>query len=110
MPAPIFDFSVDDDGHGNALVSARGELDIGNAEQLEKSLAELAGRHATVLLDLRELTFMDSTGVRVLLQTAEDARRDGWTLRMRAPADGEALMTLQETGVLALLPLEDQQA
>jgi anti-sigma B factor antagonist len=76
VPAPIFDFSADDDGHGNALVSARGELDIGNTEQLEECLAKLAGRHATVMLDLRELTFMDSTGLRVMVSADARARDD----------------------------------
>lgn len=50
-----------------------GELDIGSAPQVEEALSEIedAG-HPTVVLDLRELTFMDSTGLRIIV--GADAR------------------------------------
>jgi anti-anti-sigma factor len=38
----------------------------------------LRERHATVLLDLDELAFIDARGLRVVLTAAADARNDGW--------------------------------
>ena len=108
VAAPFFDLSVASDEHGSVRVEPRGELDLASAGRLEACLDELSSSGKTVIVDLRGLTFMDSTGVRLLLQTADAARRDGWALRMVPPAGGEALMTLQETGVDALLPLEAQ--
>jgi anti-anti-sigma factor len=50
-----------------------GELDIASAERVERELEriELDGP-ATVVLDLRALTFLDSTGLRIIV--AADAR------------------------------------
>ncbi len=94
-----FDLTVARDAQGTCRLTLRGELDLGTAERLERALAE-AGED--VLLDLRGLTFMDSTGVRVLLEAAE---RGPTGLRMIAPGSGEARMTIEQTGIAPLLPL-----
>ena len=84
---------------GASRLTLRGELDLGTAAQLEHALAEAGD---DVLLDLRELTFMDSTGVRVLLEAAE---RSAAGLRIIAAGDGDARVTIEETGIAPLLPL-----
>jgi anti-anti-sigma factor len=94
-----FDLSVTRDEGGGTRLTLRGELDLGSAAELEQALAEAGG---DVLLDLRGLTFMDSTGVRVLLETAE---RLGPGLRIVPPASGEAHVTIEQTGIAPLLPL-----
>ena len=96
-----FDLTVAPDAQGGTRLTLRGELDLGTAPQLEQALAEAGGN---VLLDLRRLTFMDSTGVRVLLEAAQ--RTDG--LRILAPAEGDVRVTIEETGIAPLLPLIDQ--
>ena len=58
--------------------SASGELDIATAEAVAKRLAVLRDRHESVLLDLDGLTFIDASGVRLVLAAAADSRRDGW--------------------------------
>jgi anti-sigma B factor antagonist len=65
-PAP---FSVDlHPERGRVLVSAAGELDLVAAPALEREIAELLDRGFThVVVDLREVTFLDSTGIRVVL-------------------------------------------
>jgi len=97
-----FDLTVGRDAGGGWRLTLRGELDFGSAPQLERALAESG---ADVLLDLRGLTFMDSTGVRVLLQAAKRQRRG---LRILAPVDGDASVTIAETGIAPLLPLVDE--
>jgi len=87
---------------GRTRVTLRGELDLGSAGRLEQALREEAG---PVVLDLRGLTFMDSTGIRLLLEASEDAVRDGRQLEVVPPAAGEARMIIEETGIAALLPL-----
>jgi anti-anti-sigma factor len=42
-------------------------------------LVVLRERHESVLLDLDELTFIDASGVRLVITAADDARRDGWS-------------------------------
>ena len=53
-----------------ARVALAGELDIATAPRLEQQLAELAPEVTRVVLDLRELAFIDSTGLRVVLGLA----------------------------------------
>lgn len=55
-----------------------GELDIATAALVAKRLGVLRERHESVLLDLDGLTFIDVSGVRLVLAAAEDSRRDGW--------------------------------
>jgi anti-sigma B factor antagonist len=53
-----------------ALVRLSGELDIATAPTLEEKLDELPQEITQVVLDLRELAFIDSTGLRVVLGLA----------------------------------------
>jgi anti-sigma B factor antagonist len=99
MPDLDFDLTVAPDPQGGRRITLRGELDLGTTGRLEAALVE-AGR--PVVLDLSRLSFMDSTGVRVLLEAAE---RAGDGLRIVPPAGGDARVTIEETGIGALLPL-----
>lgn len=54
-----------------------GEFDLSNASQVEDALKEVESeRPALLVLDLRELTFMDSTGLRVMVSADARARDD----------------------------------
>ena len=54
-----------------------GEFDLSNATQLEDAIKEVErDRPALLVLDLRELTFMDSTGLRVMVSADARARDD----------------------------------
>ena len=71
------------------------ELDIASAPQLERMLrrAELSAR--LVVLDLRELTFMDSFGLRLIADSSHRARRTGRRLLvLRGPAQVQRLFAL----------------
>lgn len=61
-----------------AWVALHGELDLGSAAEVERQLADLEQKGLTVvILDLRELTFIDSTGLRSVLAADARARREG---------------------------------
>ena len=55
-----------------------GELDLDTAQQLE---AVLTTRSGPVVVDLRELSFIDLTGLRLLLEADARSRQDGMNLR-----------------------------
>jgi anti-anti-sigma factor len=59
-------------------VRLRGELDIATVDAVAKRLAVLRERYESVLLDVDELTFIDASGIRLVVDAAEDSRRDGW--------------------------------
>ena len=46
----------------------RGELDMASAEILREALQPVAGAQGHLVLDVEELTFIDSSGIRALVQ------------------------------------------
>jgi anti-sigma B factor antagonist len=68
------------------LLGLRGELDMSSAPVLTRKLKAVARRRPKeIVLDLGELSFMDVTGLRVILDAARRARRDGGTLAIANP-------------------------
>jgi anti-anti-sigma factor len=61
----------------HARITVRGELDIATAPALERASIEQTRIGGSVVLDLRELTFIDATGLGLVLRTNAHARRDG---------------------------------
>ena len=59
-------------------IALQGELDISSAERVEQELRRVEeGSPTTMLLDLRPLRFIDSTGLRLVLGADLRARRAG---------------------------------
>jgi anti-sigma B factor antagonist len=60
------------------VVALHGDLDIGSVDRAKVALDDAEKlRPATLVLDLRGLTFFDSTGLRLLIKTASRATIDG---------------------------------
>lgn len=63
---------------GRARLALRGELDISSAPVFEEALGKLeAGGPSVLVIDLRGLEFMDSTGLRTLVSADQRARESG---------------------------------
>ena len=63
---------------GGVSVALTGELDISEVEQVDKALREVEGhRPALLVLDLRLLQFIDSSGLRLILAADARAREAG---------------------------------
>jgi anti-sigma B factor antagonist len=58
---------------------------------------------ATIILDLSGLSFMDSTGMRLLLEADAESRANGHSLELRAPTKA-VTRVLEIAGVLDRLP------
>ena len=70
-----------DGGLDVAWVRVTGELDIATAPQLKQTFGHTEDRARRVVLDLRELTFMDTSGVHVIVDAsvrATPAGRQSW--------------------------------
>ncbi|HET7444091.1 MAG TPA: STAS domain-containing protein [Solirubrobacterales bacterium] len=79
-PAPFETSTSEVDGI--RVVAVRGELDLSTAPDLEGPLDEaLAGGDASVLIDLTECEFIDSTGIAMIVRAWQqldgDQDRDG---------------------------------
>jgi anti-sigma B factor antagonist len=57
-----------------ATVTVSGELDLASASELDRSLSGVQNDGRTVVLDLRRVSFMDSSGLRVILSADARAR------------------------------------
>ena len=94
MSKPLELRTEQDQGAPRLVVS--GELDLASAEELEAHLKQLEASEPDVLvLDLRELEFMDSTGLRTVI--AADARakdRGGRLIVVRAPEEVDRVFKL----------------
>lgn len=76
-------------------VAVTGELDIAAVPQLDRALRRAAADCALVVLDLRELEFIDSSGAHLLLAADRRIRRAGGRLVVvRGGADVEWFFAL----------------
>lgn len=53
----------------HTLVHVRGELEFATSPQFQRALADVSTEHGPAVLDLSEVTFLDSSALRVLVQT-----------------------------------------
>ena len=72
-------FGIETEGRGAAVVlSLTGDLDLSSAEEAERGIDEaMAGRPELLVLDLSGLEFMDSSGLRVVVNAHRHAQEDG---------------------------------
>jgi anti-sigma B factor antagonist len=89
------------------LVVPVGELDLHSAHRLREAMQEqFAIGFRRVVADLRELQFIDSSGIRVLWQMHREAESDGMQLSV-IPGSGEVLQALAITGLLERMHLTE---
>jgi anti-sigma B factor antagonist len=65
------------------IITAAGELDSSSSPQLGRAIGEaIDAGNVDLLLDLNRVTFLDSTGLGVLLNALRSLRRAGGRLRL----------------------------
>ena len=65
---PALEVTLRDEGGGVVLLDVRGELDLLTADELRQGLHDALAQAHRVIVDLRGVTFIDSTGVVVLVR------------------------------------------
>lgn len=77
-------FGITDAGqtNGTASIVITGDLDAASCGRLAARLEQLADSGTSVALDISGLTFLDSSGLSVLLRHMRDASRHGWSLQI----------------------------
>jgi anti-anti-sigma factor len=88
------------------IVRPVGDVDLASAKDVEQPLFELLDRGFThVVVDLRRVTFLDSSGIRLLINAHKHAEQLG--SRMSVMLGGEASRrALEITGMLDYLEIE----
>jgi anti-anti-sigma factor len=90
------------------VIAVEGELDLGVADRIEEELAKAErGEAEAIVLDLSELTFIDSTGIAVLVAAARRSAKDTNRLRIRRSEAPGVRRMLALAGVDGRLPFVD---
>jgi anti-anti-sigma factor len=109
MSADPWQFSIDatplpDDG---VRVVVAGEVDVATSGRLGDALHGEISAHHAILLDLADVTFIDSTGIRALLSGLAEARDHGLDFAVDPRLSIEVERALSLTGVLPSLPFAE---
>ena len=77
----LFEVGVAPEEGDRITLSLSGELDLSTVEQLEQAIGDsLDGGGRLVVLDLRKLVFLDSTGLRLMLRLDASLKESGGRL------------------------------
>jgi len=90
------------------LIALDGELDLAGAPELEDELREAERSDADrIVLDLSHLTFIDSSGIALLVAAAKRSSQNADRLRFKRHRDPAVERVLELTGVADRLPFLD---
>jgi anti-anti-sigma factor len=82
LAGPSFEIRESVEGDGALRVALIGELDIAVADAVEQRLRQYGEEGRSVLLDLSQLDFIDSSGVQTVVLGLKHARRTGHELEV----------------------------
>jgi anti-sigma B factor antagonist len=79
-------FTVDEDVEvGVALVAVSGELDLASVDDLHTALRTAATRSPSVVVDVSDVSFIDSTALAALLRSNDELSSNGVQMVMACP-------------------------
>ncbi len=100
-PDDALTLDVRRDEHATTIV-ATGALDLASAAELRTAAHAASDGAREVVLDLRDLTFIDSSGLGTLLNLRGELRREGVAMVVETE-DGPVRRALESTGLGELL-------
>jgi anti-anti-sigma factor len=81
--------------NGAIVVIPVGEIDLATVDQLQAEVDAAAGEAKQVVLDLREVSFIDSAGLRLVVQSSRALEAAGGTLSVvRGPKEVQRVFDL----------------
>jgi anti-sigma B factor antagonist len=102
------DFHIEEHKEGSIpVVAVRGEIDVATAPQLRERLHHvIAEGNATVVLDLLEVSFLDSTALGVLVGGLKRCRELGGDMRV-VVADPRIIKIFEITGLTNVFSISE---
>jgi anti-sigma B factor antagonist len=96
---------------GVRAFSVRGELDMNTAPELERPLEQaLADKNASIMLDLSECEFIDSTGIALLVRAWQKLEGDGGKGRFVLCSNNHQVRRLLKiTGVESSISMHEER-
>jgi anti-sigma B factor antagonist len=99
-------FRIDVEDDGTLLVlRLRGELDLGTMREVQEAVENHCRGREALVIDMRELDFMDSSGLRLMIEL--QGRDDGTTVAFLSPRERVGRL-LDMTGVRDTLTWVDE--
>lgn len=100
-----FDVSVQHNG-STLVVSPRGEIDLATVALVREAVEREHKSRERLVVDLRRVAFMDTSGLRYVLELSERSAQDGFELRI--VRGGRAVQRVFEvSGLEGRLPFVD---
>jgi anti-anti-sigma factor len=89
------------------LVRVHGEIDLSNAQEVSSAIGSVMGQEARQLVvDLSDITYLDSSGVALLLRLAERLQSRRRQLHLVVPRGSPVRRVLVFTGLPRVIPVE----
>jgi len=98
------DLALEDDANGVTRVLLRGRIDTTRAVLIELPFNTLAAEKNALVVDLTDVEFLSSYGLRVLLMAAKITHRKGGKLAIVCP-DNNVAKVLRTSGGSELIPV-----
>jgi len=104
---PAFEVAIERTPSG-AMIRVRGDIDIATIAQLQEAREQVVAENPqAIVIDLGEVQFVDSSGLKFLLQTYALSLRAGWRLALLRPREN-VMQTFVLTGAHEQLPFADR--
>jgi anti-sigma B factor antagonist len=100
MREPPISVEILEDGPRGTLVRVGGELDAATVPIVEHELSQLSDGETVLTIDLSQVSFMDSSGIAMLLNTRN--RSGGLHIRN---ASAPVRLVIEATGLANVLPM-----
>jgi anti-anti-sigma factor len=95
--------------HGTVRICLSGEIDLGNVSTVEEQICAAVSGQPTVVsvvsVDLTNLTYIDSVGIRLLFDLASHLQKLRIALKLIAPFESPTRRLIQFSGLDSLVAL-----
>ena len=110
-PLQLLTVEVEREDGEASIVSLAGELDLSTISTAEKRLFEELRTHSAVIMDLTRLSFIDSSGIGMLIQGFRAREREeGGELHTVIARDSQIERVFRLAGIDRALPLYQDRA
>jgi anti-sigma B factor antagonist len=110
LAGPSFEIRESAEDDGGTRVTLIGELDIAVADEVEERFRRLREAGSPVRLDLSQLEFIDSSGVRAIVLGLRHARQGGHELEVDRQISPTVRRMIEIMGIASQLWPEDPPA
>jgi anti-anti-sigma factor len=92
------------------VITPQGDIDVATVPEFRETLADAAERAAEgLVVDLSDVAFIDSSGLRVIIEVNEQLRRERRQLAVVAPRGTAAAVVLTLAGLRRTLAVFDSR-